>query len=93
VQSRVKLARQCFKSGKEYLARVQNPRFRLAGFAYSARFEWLLDTIEMEDYFLRPAYSERKSPGTGLRMTLSTLSALIHSSDRKALPPPVVSHR
>ena len=55
------LARECFKAGKDYLAHVQNPRCRLAGFAYTARFEWLLDTIEEEGYSLRPEYNERKS--------------------------------
>lgn len=36
-------------------------RARLAGLAYMARFEWLLDTMEREDYSLRPKYDERKS--------------------------------
>lgn len=89
VQSRVQFARKCFKAGREYLARVENPRCRLAGFAYTARFEWLLDTIEQENYFLRPEYTERKSLSTGLRMGLSTLSALIHG--KETLPQPVVS--
>src|SRR5688572_4861983 len=34
VQSRVQLARKCFQSGKEYFARADEPRCRLAGFAY-----------------------------------------------------------
>lgn len=91
VWSRVQLARECFQAGKGYLARVENPRCRLAGLAYTARFEWLLDTIEREGYILRPEYSERKSLGTGLRMGLSTLSTLINGSHRKTLPQPVVS--
>jgi phytoene/squalene synthetase len=91
VRGRVQLARECFKTGRDYLARVGNPRCRLAGLAYTARFEWLLDTIEQENYILRPEYSERKSLGIGLRMGLSTLSALITVSGRKALPQGVVS--
>jgi len=91
VQSRVQLARKCFQSGKEYFARVEEPRCRLAGFAYMARFEWLLDTIEREDYFLRPVYTERKSLGTGLRMGISTLATLIHVRERETVPQPVVS--
>jgi phytoene/squalene synthetase len=91
VRSRVQLARDCFKAGRGYLARVENPRCRLAGFAYTARFEWLLDTIEQEGYILRPEYRERKSLGTGLRMGLSTLSTLIHVGHRKTLPQPVIS--
>jgi len=76
VRSRVLLARQYFKDGKDYLARVQNPRCRLAGFAYTARFEWLLDTIELEGYNLRPEYNERKRLGTGLRMSWLALSSM-----------------
>ena len=91
VQSRVQLARSYFKAGREYLARVENPRCRLAGFAYTARFEWLLDTIEQENYFLRPEYNERKRLGTGLRMGLSTLSALINAGEKESLHQPVVS--
>lgn len=77
VRSRVQLARSYFKSGKEYFRLAQNWRCRLAGFAYIARFEWLLDTIEHEDYLLRPQYCERKSFGTGLRMSLDTLASLM----------------
>jgi len=93
VQSRVQVARSYFKAGRDYLSRVENPRCRLAGFAYTARFEWLLDTIGREGYSLRPEYTERKSIGTGLRMGLSTLSALIKVSrrERKTLAQPFIS--
>jgi hypothetical protein len=70
---------------------VENPRCRLAGLAYTARFEWLLDTIELEGYSLRPAYSERKSLGTGLRMGLSTLSSLINWRGKQTISQPVAS--
>lgn len=91
VRGRVQLARKYFKAGRHYLARVENPRCRLAGFAYTARFEWLLDTIERENYFLRPAYSERKSFGTAVRMGVATLSALTNAGNREPLPQPVAS--
>lgn len=91
VESRVQLARKHFQAGRHYLARVENPRCRLAGFAYTARFEWLLDTIEREDWYLRPHYSERKRFGTGLRMGLSTLSALIHLPESETVNQPVGS--
>jgi len=78
VQSRVMLARTYFKRGRKYLARVENPRCRLAGYAYTARFEWLLDTIEKENFYLRPEYNERKSFTTGLRMSWLTLSSMIN---------------
>lgn len=78
VRSRVELARSYFKAGREYLHQVENPRCRLAGFAYTARFEWLLDTFEKEGYLLRPQYAERKSVGTGVRMMLSAFSSMLH---------------
>ena len=92
VQSRIQLARKCFKAGREYLARVENPRCQLAGFAYTARFEWLLDTMERERYNLRPEYRERKSFGTGLWMGVLTLSSLINWHGTEPLHQPVVSH-
>jgi hypothetical protein len=92
VKSRVLLAREYFEAGQVYLARVQNPRCRLAGFVYTARFEWLLDTFEREGYGLRPHYPERKSVGTGLRMSWLTLSSIIHSRSAGSLSQPVVSH-
>ena len=77
VMSRVQLAREYFRAGKDYIARVQNPRCRLACSAYIARFEWLLDTIEREGYLLRSQYNERKSTKTGLRMSWLTLSSFL----------------
>jgi phytoene/squalene synthetase len=79
VQERVGLARRYFRAGKAYFARVQNPRCRLACFAYIARFEWVLDTIEREGYRLRPQYEERKSPRSALQMAWLTLSFLARS--------------
>jgi phytoene/squalene synthetase len=78
VEGRVHSARRYFKAGRAYLSRVAEPRCRLAGFAYTARFEWLLDTIEREQYQLRPEYQERKSVGTGLRMGLDALYSLMN---------------
>lgn len=59
-KSRVKLARSYFEIGRNYLAQVQNRRCRLAGYAYMARFEGVLDAIEAEGYQLRSDYSECK---------------------------------
>jgi hypothetical protein len=88
----VQLAREYFKAGKDYFARVQNPRCRLACYAYIARFEWLLDTIEREGYLLRPQYNERKSVGTGLWMGWLTLSSLFHVQGVDALPRTDIAH-
>ena len=92
VKSRVQLGREYFKAGKGYLARIESPRCRLAGYAYTARFEGLLDTIEREGYCLRPQYGESKSVGAGLRMSLLTLSSMIHLPAAGTLPRPVVLH-
>ena len=91
VKSRVQLAREYFEAGKGYFARVQNPRCRLASFAYIARFEGLLDTIEREGYRLRPEYSERKSFRTKLRMGISTVSSMIHSRTLHSIYPSATS--
>jgi phytoene/squalene synthetase len=80
VQSQVKLARNYFAIGRGYMERVENPRCRLAGYAYIARFEFVLEAIEKDGYRLRPAYPERKSKRAGLKMGLAALSQLIHSS-------------
>jgi len=93
VKSRVLLAREYFEAGKVYLAQIQNPRCRLAGFAYTARFEWLLDTIEREGFTLRPQYSERKSIGTGLRMSWLTLLSMINLRGVGTLSQPIASQR
>jgi phytoene/squalene synthetase len=91
VKSRVQLARSCFQTGRDYLARVGERRCQLAGLAYTARFEWMLDTIEQEDYCLRPDYSERKSFGAGIQMGLSILSSVLNTHRMKSLPQPVIS--
>ncbi len=88
VKGRVLLARKYFKVGRSYLARVQDPRCRLAGFAYTARFEWLLDTMEKEGYCLRPQYPERKKIGTGLRMSWLALSSMVNLRGAGILPQP-----
>ena len=92
VKGRVQLARQYFLAGKGYLARVQNLRCRLAGLAYTARFEWLLDTIEREMYDLRSQYNERKSLGTELRMPWHALSSIINFRAANPLSQSVIAH-
>ncbi len=67
VQSRVQLARAYFNAGQTYLRQVENPRCRLAGYAYLIRFEGVLDAIERENYQLRSAYAEREHPGAMLK--------------------------
>lgn len=88
VQSRVRLARRYFQVGKKYFARVENLRCRLACFAYIARFEWLLDTIEREGYCLRPQYDERKATRTGLLMSWLTLTSMAQARAEDTRPEP-----
>jgi phytoene/squalene synthetase len=76
VKSRVQLARDQFQAGRNYLKRVANPRCRLTGYAYTARFDWLLDTIEREEFYLRPEYGEQKSFTHGWRMGWDILATI-----------------
>jgi hypothetical protein len=73
VRSRVQLARKYFYAGRVYLAQVKSLRCRLAGYAYMARFEGVLDSIERDGYLLRPQYSESKGPRAAVQMGWSVL--------------------
>ena len=86
VCGRVQLARMYFKAGRECTARVKNLRCRLAGYAYTARFEWMLRTIERDNYCLRSEYPERKSLGAGLWMAWLTLASMFASLRIKVEP-------
>lgn len=68
VHRRTNLARAQFRSGKDYLAQAKNIRLRLAGYAYIARFEFTLDTIERLDYRLLPQPVQPE----GLRQSVRT---------------------
>ncbi|MFZ1043308.1 MAG: squalene/phytoene synthase family protein [Anaerolineales bacterium] len=74
IKDRVGLARACFRAGRHYLARVENLRCRMAGFAYTARFESVLSAIECDDYYLRPAYPECKNWASCLSMAWLAIS-------------------
>lgn len=77
VCGRVKLARQYFNASRLSHLRIKNLRCRLASYAYTARFEWLLRTIECENYCLREAYPERKGLKAGLWMVGSILVSIL----------------
>ncbi len=94
VRSRVQLVRTYFKAGREYLNQVENPRCRLAGFAYTARFEGVLDSIEREGYFLRAAYPERKGLSAIVRASGSIFTSLfVRHGTQSALEPVPVRQR
>ena len=80
VRSRVQLARSYFEAGRSYLAKVQSRRCRLAGRAYMARFEMVLDSIERDGYRLRREYREAKSPVAGARIGWSVLNSSFDDS-------------
>jgi phytoene/squalene synthetase len=86
IYGRVQLARRYFKLGQECTAQVKNLRCRLAGYAYTARFEWMLDAIERDHYYLRAEYPERKSWPAVLWMAWSALTALLDSLRIKTEP-------
>jgi len=79
VKNRVRLARLSFETGKSYLSRVKNLRCRLAGFAYIARFEGVLDAIQEDGYILRAGYPEAKSLGAGVRLFCSSFARALTS--------------
>jgi len=83
VCQRVKLAREYFKAGREATAQVKSLRCRLAGYAYTARFEWMLRAIERDNYCLRFEYPERKSLRAGLWMGWKALSSMLASIEAK----------
>ncbi|MCB8968141.1 MAG: squalene/phytoene synthase family protein [Ardenticatenaceae bacterium] len=80
VQQRVQLARHYFALGRTCLAQVESLRCRLAGYAYIARFEVVLDAIVKDGCQLRAAYPERKSKQAGLQIGLATLRQTLASS-------------
>jgi phytoene/squalene synthetase len=75
VCGRVRLARKNFKAGRKSLAQVKSLRCRLAGYAYTARFEWMLRAIERDNYCLRAEYPERKSLRASLWMGYAILTS------------------
>jgi phytoene/squalene synthetase len=79
VCGRVQLARGYFKMGRECTIQVKNLRCRLAGLAYTARFEWMLNAIERDNFCLRNEYPERKSIKAGLWMGWLTLTSMFPS--------------
>ncbi|MFL7890894.1 MAG: squalene/phytoene synthase family protein [Anaerolineales bacterium] len=80
VCSRVKLARKFFEQGCESLAEIKNVRCKMVGYAYTARFEWMLRAIERDNFCLRSEYNERRGLPASLWIIWKTLSAAFSSS-------------
>lgn len=90
VRERVCQARHLFAVGREYLSHVESLRCRLAGHAYIARFVWVLDTIEQEQYLLRADYRDRKRLLAGMRIGAMALGSFLGGSSTHALAKPHV---
>jgi phytoene/squalene synthetase len=91
VAGRVELARGNLEAGRAYYGRVRSLRHRLAGLAYLARFEWLIQQLERDEFRLRSRYDDLPSLSTSLRMswlTLAGLAGLRRSSGRRTAGPP-----
>jgi phytoene/squalene synthetase len=80
VCQQVRLAREYFDEGRVYLSNVVDLHCRLVGYAYTARFEWVLKTIARENYCLRSGYPDRKTFTAGLWVIWKTMSALLTST-------------
>ena len=78
VKSRVQLARQHFKGGKNYLDELTVLRCRIVGYWYCARFESLLDTIERDGYMLRSTYAKSNKIITWLKFARIAFTQIWH---------------
>lgn len=74
VRARVQLAREYFRRGSDYLRQITSRRCRIAGFAYMARFEGVLEAIERDGYRLRPNYNECKRLKTCVKAAWAVLN-------------------
>jgi phytoene/squalene synthetase len=86
VCGRIQLARSYFRAGRDCTRQVKNWRCRLAGYAYTARFEWMLRIIERDNFCLRCEYPERKGLAAGLWMTWFTLTSMLALPSIKIQP-------
>ncbi len=77
IYERARLAHQFFETGRAYVSQVKSLRCRLAGFAYLARFEWMLRQIERDRYCLRADYPERKKFRVALWMVWYVVASLL----------------
>ncbi|HSL76138.1 MAG TPA: squalene/phytoene synthase family protein [Candidatus Limnocylindrales bacterium] len=90
VAQRVSLARVCLDAGVAYFANVQSVRHRLAGLAYVARFEWMIDALESDGFTVRPRYEPPRGPRAALRMAMTLARRLVMP---RTTPPPSVPVR
>jgi phytoene/squalene synthetase len=83
VRARVALARQLICEGKDYIDGLDVLRCKIAAYWYCARFEGVLDAIEMDGYLLRPRYEKPPRLPTWLRMAGLAISLSLRHSVQK----------
>jgi hypothetical protein len=83
-ERRVGVARTYLDGGAAYFRRVESVRHRLAGLAYIARFEWLIEIIEQDEFTIRPRYAAPRGPRTRARIAMTLARRLV---TRSANPP------
>lgn len=86
VRSRVHLVRSLFEGACDYLSQVECLRYRLAAYAYIARFEYILEIVEHDDYQLRAAYPERKRLSAAVCMGWSVIRRALKLGHPHRLP-------
>jgi phytoene/squalene synthetase len=91
VAERVELAHVNFEAGRKFIAGLKSKRCRLAGFAYLARFEWMLKVIKSENYALRREYPERKSLKAVLWITGRVFTSWLNLPSRNRKPQEAIS--
>lgn len=92
VRMRIDLARRYFAAGRRYFKQVASLRCRLAAYAYTARFEIVLDMMERDGCVLRDDYRACKKPGAAARMTASVVRSALGFDPREVGHGPAV-HR
>ena len=83
VRERVHHARKCFVEGKVYLDELEVLRTKIVGHWYCARFEFVLDMIERDEYLLRDTYDERRRISLWLRIGWLGISVTIRHFTRR----------
>lgn len=84
VIERARLARRDLAAGRSYFERVQSLRHRLAGLAYIARFECILEMLERDDYRVRAVYHGRPSAAATVRIGTALTASLLQLPGRAA---------
>lgn len=89
VAKRVGLARADLDAGVAYFRSVASVRHRLAGLAYIARFEWLIEAIEQDDFTIRSRYVAPRGPRASLQIAVTLARRLVMRGANGTSAPPV----